>query len=219
MHEKQVDQLREAFREIARRPPVVASAIRCDYHDRVMRLCARWTILSFVIIQRAEDILNRWKRELGGDEVAYRNHVYRVVHFCSRFREGDANDREKVVIAACFHDLGIWTSRTFDYIPPSIALAMTYLREEGLELWSVEIESMIAQHHKLTSHRDPLVESFRRSDFTDVSLGLVKFGLPRSYVREVKAQFPNAGFHKRLVQLAGGWWVRHPFRPLPVLKW
>ena len=31
--------------------------------------------------------------------------------------------------------------------------------------------------------------------------------------------FPNAGFHKRLVQLELGWLTRHPLNPLPVFKW
>ena len=172
-----------------------------------------------MIIPRVDAILSRWKRELGEDGLAYRNHVHRVIHFCSQYRDGDAEAREKVVIAATFHDLGIWSNKTFDYIAPSIALATSYLRDEGLEPWIADIESMLAEHHKLTKHDQPLVESFRRSDLTDVSLGLVKFGLSRAYVREVQAQFPNAGFHKRLVRIACGWWVRHPLHPLPVLKW
>jgi hypothetical protein len=170
-------------------------------------------------IQRVEDILHRWQRELGNDGPAYRNHVYRVIHFCDAFRNGDDEQREKVVIAACFHDLGIWSNATFDYIPPSIALAREYLAAEGLDGWSAEIESMIAEHHKLTRHGDALVEAFRRSDLTDVSLGLLKFGMPAAYVREVKARFPDAGFHRRLVQLTARWWARHPLDPLPVLKW
>ena len=167
---------------------------------------------------RVEHILGRWERELGRDSTAYRNHVYRVIHFCDAYRGGDAEQREKVAIAAAFHDLGIWSHSTFDYIPPSVGLAREYLRDEGLERWSGDVESMIAQHHKLTRHGDGLVEAFRRSDLTDVSLGLVKFGLPAAYVREIRSRYPNAGFHKRLLQLAGGWWVRHPLHPLPMLK-
>ncbi|HEX6094886.1 MAG TPA: hypothetical protein VF432_01075 [Thermoanaerobaculia bacterium] len=170
-------------------------------------------------IQRTGDILDRWKRELGDDAVAYRNHVHRVIHFCDAYINGDAEQREKVVIAACFHDLGIWVNGTWDYIPPSIALAKDYLREQRLEHWTAEIETMIAEHHKLTRHQDAMVECFRRSDLTDVSLGLIRFGLPAGYVREVKARFPNAGFHKRLLQLTAAWWARHPLHPLPVLKW
>ena len=170
-------------------------------------------------IPRVDEILNRWKRELADDDRAYRNHVYRVIHFCAAFHEGGAEDREKVVIAASFHDLGIWANGTFDYLPPSIALAHEYLREQGLERWSAGIESMIGLHHKLRKHDDVLVEAFRRADLVDVSLGLVKLGMPAAYVRAVKERFPNAGFHKRLVQLAGTWFVRHPLNPLPVLKW
>lgn len=184
-----------------------------------MRARARRPILIAMTIRRVEDILGRFERELGGDALAYRNHVHRVIHFCEAFRSGNDEQREKVVIAAAFHDLGIWTHATFDYIPPSVVLAREYLHEQRLGAWSAGVEAMIAQHHKLTRHGDALVEAFRRSDLTDVSLGLVKFGLPSAYVREVQARFPNAGFHKRLVQIAGRWWVRHPLHPLPVLKW
>jgi HD superfamily phosphodiesterase len=38
---------------------------------------------------------------------------------------GGRGDLEKIAAAAVFHDLGIWTDRTFDYIAPSIALART----------------------------------------------------------------------------------------------
>lgn len=176
-------------------------------------------MLPCMTIALVETILGRWAPELGEDALAYRNHVYRVIHFCEAYRSGSEEQRDKVVIAACFHDLGIWSNGTFDYIPPSIVLVRRYLADEGLERWSAEIEAMIAMHHKIRSHDDPLVEAFRRSDLVDVSLGLVKFGLPSAYVREVKRQFPNAGFHKRLVQLAGGWLARHPLHPLPVLRW
>jgi hypothetical protein len=37
-------------------------------------------------------------------------------------------------------------------------------------------------------------------------------------VKDVKKQFPNNGFHKYLVRLAGGWICRHPLNPLPVVK-
>ena len=164
----------------------------------------------------ADAILDRWKGELGNDAPAYRNHVHRVIDFCSALHEGD---REKIVIAACFHDLGIWTARTWDYLDPSITLATNYLREQGLAQWTDEIALVIGMHHRIRRHDDPLVEAFRRSDLVDVSLGLVRFGLPCALVRDVRARHANAGFHKRLVQLACGWWVRHPLHPLPVLKW
>ena len=29
-----------------------------------------------------EEILERWKNELGNDYTGYKNHVYRMIHFC-----------------------------------------------------------------------------------------------------------------------------------------
>jgi hypothetical protein len=79
---------------------------------------------------------------------------------------------------------------------------------------------MIDQHHKLGPYRDdPLVETLRKGDLVDFSLGILKCGLPAEYVQHVESRFANAGFHRRLVGLAAGWLSRHPLDPLPVLKW
>jgi hypothetical protein len=94
--------------------------------------------------------------------------------------------------------------------------------QNKLEQWIPEIGLMIDTHHKLGKYQDfrqPLVEVFRKGDLVDFSLGFIKCGLPGTYIKSVKAQFPNAGFHKRLVKLAGGWFCSHPLNPLPVLKW
>ena len=64
----------------------------------------------------------------------------------------------------------------------------------------------------------PLVEVFRRADLVDVPLGFLKQGVPRKFVREVQRQFPNCGFHLRLLKLWVRWFPRHP-RPLPMMRW
>lgn len=169
-----------------------------------------------------EEILGGWKDELGRDYAGYKNHVYRMVHFCFAQNDFTPEERKKIIIAGCFHDLGIWPDITLDYLPPSIALAKNYLKQNDLEQWTSEIEQMIDTHHKLTKFSDDqnsLVEIFRKGDLVDFSLGFVKCGLPKTFVKNVKNSFPNAGFHKRLVRLAGGWFFRHPLKPLPVLKW
>jgi len=169
-----------------------------------------------------EEILDKWRTEFGNDYLGYKNHVYRMIHFCFALHDCDDEEREKIIIAGCFHDLGIWSSGTVDYLPPSIALAKEYLKQRSLELWSPEIELLIDMHHKLRKFRNdryPLVEVFRKGDLVDFSLGAVKWGLPKTYIKSIKDQFPNAGFHKRLGQLAGGWFSKHPLSPPPFLKW
>lgn len=81
---------------------------------------------------------------------------------------------------------------------------------------------MIDLHHKIRPVRDsryPLIEIFRRGDLADFSLGFIKSGLPRSLVNEIQRAFPNAGFHRTLVRLAAGWFVRHPISLPPFMKW
>jgi HD domain-containing protein len=169
-----------------------------------------------------EEILVDHASELGRDFIGYRNHVYRVLHLCLAIRGDSRVELEKIAIAAVFHDLGIWTNNTFDYIAPSVVDAREYLAARGMTDWIAEIEAMILNHHKVTTSReDPrsLAESFRRADWIDVSLGLRRFGLSRRLIANVCETFPNAGFHRRLVQLTIDRFWRHPFTPLPMVKW
>ena len=87
--------------------------------------------------------------------------------------------------------------------------------------WSAEITAMIREHHKIRSYRQEpsaLVEALREADWVDVSLGLLRAGLPRDFLRELSAAFPNAGFHKRLVQLSLWRLLTRPWSPLPMLR-
>jgi len=169
-----------------------------------------------------EEILDPWRERVGADFAGYKNHVYRVLHCCFALHDCSADDRQKLIIAGAFHDLGIWSAGTVDYLPPSIDLAMVYLRENDLAAWTQEIALIIDLHHKLRAYRDanfPLVEVFRKADLADFSLGFIKGGVPAATMRDIKAAFPNAGFHKRLMQLAGGWFAKHPVSPPPFMKW
>lgn len=160
--------------------------------------------------------------ELGEDLVAYRNHAYRVANLCAALGPRDAESIEKIAIAAAFHDLGIWTARTFDYLAPSIDLACAHVGCAGHPDWQAGVAGMIREHHKIRRYRGVdagLVEPFRRADWIDVSRGLLTFGLPRARLRAIFARWPNAGFHQRLVQLTLREARRHPLRPLPVLRW
>jgi len=173
-------------------------------------------------VPTVDEVLDYHASQLGNDLTAYRNHVYRIVNLSVAIGGDTHIELEKIAIAAVFHDLGIWTNKTFDYIAPSVALARAHLAARGMTDWIPEIEAMIVDHHKVTSSRpDPqsLVESFRRADWIDVTFGLRRFGLPRPFIAAVGAAWPDAGFHRRLVELAIGRWWKHPLSPLPMVKW
>jgi hypothetical protein len=169
-----------------------------------------------------EEVLDVHASALGHDLMAYRNHVYRVANLCVAIAEDSRVELEKIAVAAVFHDLGIWTSNTFDYIAPSVALARAHLAARGMADWIPEIEALIVDHHKITPSRGnptSLVESFRRADWIDVSRGLRRFGLPRTFLAAVAATWPSAGFHRRLVELTIDRFWKHPLTPLPMVKW
>jgi hypothetical protein len=173
-------------------------------------------------IAQLEEMLAPWRERIGADFDGYKNHVSRVLNFCFALRECSGEERQKLIIAGAFHDIGIWSDGTVDYLPPSIAQAKLYLTEHGLADWIAEVEIIIDLHHKMRPYRggiSPLVEIFRKADLADFSLGAVKGGVPGAVVRAAKAAYPNAGFHKRLLQLAGGWFAKHPLRPPPFMKW
>jgi len=173
-------------------------------------------------IVRIDDILSQWTGVIGADYPGYRNHVVRMATFCLALRDCSEEERHKLEIAACFHDIGLWTARTFDYLEPSVLPAREYLREHRLDAWGDEIEAMILDHHKLTPVRvapSPLVELFRRGDLVDFSLGLVRFGLSKAFIREIVTELPNTGFHRTLVRMTVAWVPRHPLNPAPMFKW
>jgi hypothetical protein len=170
-----------------------------------------------------EDILGAHRVGIGNDFTAYRNHVYRVANLCGAMTEGskDPNRIEKIGIAAAFHDLGIWTENTFDYLPPSIRLAREHLVSTVRSHWVAEITEMIEKHHKVTAYGGtlPLVEPFRRADWIDITMGLIRFGQPRAFIRELYEEWPGAGFHRNLLRLEARHLCNHPLNPLPMFRW
>jgi hypothetical protein len=169
-----------------------------------------------------ESVLTRWRASLDQDYPALRGHIYRMYNYCRALAGGGDETDAKIAIAGAFHDTGIWSHDTFDYLGPSRALAADYLSETGRSAWEDEVSRMIVFHHKITAYREPdgsLVEAFRRADLVDISLGMIRFGLPREFIRETRRVFPIAGFHRRVIQFSLKWGVRHPLNPLPMFKW
>jgi hypothetical protein len=152
-----------------------------------------------------EEVLESHRQRAYGDDAgydSYKAHVYRVVNF-ARALAPDLPDRDdKLAIALAFHDLGAFD--TLDYLVPSIQAQDAWLHRTGRAAWSDELALMVAEHHRLSGYRPPrpyapLVEAVRRADLVDVSQGLIRFGLPRSYVKEVRAAFDARVFFTRVI--------------------
>lgn len=178
-----------------------------------------------------ERIFLPWRFPLGKAYEAYKGHVYRVLNFaCAALEVSEASTEvygknqaveDRIAVAACFHDVGIWLDKTVDYLDPSKRHASEWLRERLLEEWESEVALMIEYHHKQTRYtgeHEVLVEAFRRADLVDVSLGLVRFGIPGKFVRDVKRAFPNHGFHLTLVRKVTPYMLTHPWNPLPMFR-
>lgn len=167
-----------------------------------------------------DGLLHRYQPELGPDFQRYRHHVYRVYEHCLLL-DPDHHHHEQYALAAVFHDIGIWTAGTIDYLQPSIAEASAYLAEHGKKDLIADITLMIYWHHKPTSYRgqsELVVETFRRADWMDVSLGLIRFGVSRKKLRNYRQQFPTLGFHRFLLKQLLRNFLRHPLNPLPMFR-
>jgi len=178
-----------------------------------------------------EALLAPWQTTIGRDYPGYKNHVYRMVQFCWALKQTRGkvltdNDKKKIMIAAAYHDIGVWVANTLDYLPPSIPPALAYLKSQGLDDWQQEITLMINEHHKRSPYTNPqleqstvdMVELFRQGDLIDFSLGLARFELPKSYIKAMKKAIPNKGFHLGLLNKGMRWFIRHPLNPAPMMK-
>lgn len=167
---------------------------------------------------RIEEVLEAWSVALGRARDAYRGHVYRVFNVARRLAGSAAHD-EVLAAASAFHDLGIWSDRTWDYLDPSVARAREQLSARWPEVDEAAVVAAIANHHRLRRVRDGgVVEAFRRADLVDVSRGLFSAGLDRGFHGELVRELPYCGFHRILLRTALAWFVRHPLRPLPMVR-
>ena len=167
-----------------------------------------------------EELLQKFESAIGVDYDRYNNHVYCVFLNCLLLDSSKTNE-EKYAIAAVFHDIGIWTDHTFDYLNPSIEQVKIYLTETGKQDWIDEISQMIYWHHKLSTYQgkyEKTVETFRKADWIDVSLGVLTFGADNQQIKENRKKLPNLGFHLFLIKETAKNFVRHPFKPLPIFK-
>ncbi|MEA2386775.1 MAG: hypothetical protein QOJ22_949 [Thermoleophilaceae bacterium] len=170
-----------------------------------------------------DEILDARREHARGRPAAfegYRNHAHRIQNFVRAISSLSPDDEEKIAIAAAFHDLYAFDG--LDYLEPSIEEAGRYLRETGREAWDRDVAFTIAFHHRVRRYRGEfahLVEPFRRADWNDFTMGLVRGGIPRELRKAADAELPVADFVPNAVaRLGAGWVARHPLRPAPPFR-
>ena len=171
--------------------------------------------------EHIDSVLATWQDFIGNDYKAYKNHVYRVLNFAANLHPLNPEEQEKLAIAAAFHDLGIWSHNTLDYLDPSVKLMETWLVSNGKAEWSSDLQEIVINHHKIrTVKNNTLAEVFRKADLIDLTNGKFKFGLNKNVLSHIKSELPHHGFHNRLLELTYQQFKKTPFKnPLPMLKW
>jgi hypothetical protein len=169
-------------------------------------------------------ILDPYRGALGPSLYAgYRSHAYRMVNYARALTAPEPDRDERLAVMAAFHDLPFCLEGTLDYLGPAADLADAWLEAHGRAAWRDEIRRMIAHHHKIRPYRGPsapLVEATRKADWIDVTFGALRFGLARSYVREVAAAFPLDGFYPGPAwRMVARYAANNALRPLPNLSW
>ncbi len=146
-----------------------------------------------------------------GTEVAMERHCARtflIAEEMGRLR-GDEFDHELLFCAAMLHDAGIY---------PSASTGDAYVRDSGrlvakvLDplLWSPERIALCAAacefHHDLRSQwdRGAEVELIRRADLVDVGGGIIRFGVPGAWLKQLFADVPRKGFYRGIGKLLVG---------------
>ncbi len=180
-----------------------------------------------------DSILVPWRPMLGRCYGAYHGHVYRQFNYAlwlidargGRQRTeaygGWAGVESRVAVAAAFHDVGVFADGTMDYLEPSVSRMRAWLGERGHAEWFEIAALMSRMHHKLTPYRgehEVLVEAFRQADLTDLSFGIITGGVDREFIRTLVAHFPYAGFQWEISKRLIAYGLRHPLRPMPMLR-
>lgn len=134
--------------------------------------------------------------------------VYEVARELARRGSHDVDD-ELLLCAALLHDIGLYPAASAGgvYTREGADLAEALLAEAG---WGPErrrrCASAIACHHALRPvwRLGTEVELIRRADLVDLGAGLVRFGLPRAWLRGLSSRVPRGGLYRGIGGLVLG---------------
>jgi 5'-deoxynucleotidase YfbR-like HD superfamily hydrolase len=169
-----------------------------------------------------EEVLVPHRRAIGSIYEGLYGHAYRALNYCVHLVAADVEQTDRFAVVAAFHDLPACLTGDLPYLEPAKAMATDYLQRIGRADWKPAVEAMIDNHHKVrpyTGPHAPQVEAVRRADWVDGSGGLRRCGIERELSRRVNRAFPPGNLFRPAVALIGSYALRHPRRPLPMMRW
>jgi hypothetical protein len=161
-----------------------------------------------------DDELFEMAAHIGKDFPAYRNHCLRVLSFTKYFLTDEVlkefpNAMEIAGMALAYHHVALWSDDALNYLEPSVAQMKKHLGGTLNETEIAIVEDIIMNHHKITEFTssdhgrskaaDALVNAVRKGDWTDATMGVIRFGLPSALIEAAYDALPGAGFHMLLV--------------------
>jgi hypothetical protein len=169
-----------------------------------------------------DGVLESWMQRLGTDFAGYRNHVYRVFNYARVLTKDAGRDSEIIAVASAFHDLGVWTHSTLDYLEPIRAPChRARVRRRAPNVGAYDrADDRHAPQAAAVSRRGGTARRGipARGPLRPRVRGAVRAGVDRGYARELNARFPDEGFRGGIARLLLGWMVTHPRRPLPMMR-
>jgi hypothetical protein len=171
---------------------------------------------------------------IGEDFAPYRNHCLRVLTFTKYFLPDDViatipNAMELAAVALAYHDVGLWTDHDLNYLDPSRNQLDRAIETQYSAFEKETMDQIILQHHKYTDYislspsQNALINAVRKADWTDATMGLIRFGLPTVLLEAAYDQVKEAGFHEMLLgmdtRLSPGNKINGTLEVLKILKW
>ncbi|MDX6671406.1 MAG: uncharacterized protein QOI91_1769 [Solirubrobacteraceae bacterium] len=166
-------------------------------------------------------------RELaGGPDGPLERHSVRAYLLAVELAGAEDIDRELLLCAALLHDAGLYPGAETKaaYVTDGRVLAERVLAPFA---WPAErltrCGDAVERHHELRSQaaRGAEVELLRRADRIEVSQGLIREGLDRAVIRDIRRRIPTKGFVPEILRLLGRAARRRPaslpriFKPGP----
>jgi len=167
-----------------------------------------------------DEVLEANREAIGPLYPVWPTHSYRMLNIC--VAACPREPVEKFAVAIAFHDLPAAIDGDLRYLDRAAALAATWLVEHGLGEWVAEVSAMIVNHHKIrpyTGPHAPTVDAFRRADWIDVSLGRWCGGQDKDLVARINRELPLKEGRRALTHIVLPYALRHPLKPLPMLRW